>query len=77
MSNAVRKVLDDALALPQRDRAEVAAQLLQSLHGEDHDPELVRKEWAAEITRRAQAVLDGDDNSEDWEVVRARLLAKN
>lgn len=58
----VRDVLDEALRLPLRDRADVAAELLSSLDEEDAtmSAEEVERLWAAEITRRARRALRGE-----------------
>jgi Putative addiction module component len=63
-----------ALALPDVERADLAAQLLISLEGPTaDDPVQVRAEWATEIERRAQRVLTGEVNSQDWTAVRQQL----
>ncbi len=63
-----------ALALPNVERADLAAQLLISLEDPAvDDPVQVRTEWATEIERRAQRVLIGDANSQDWTTVRQQL----
>lgn len=72
MTDAARKLLDEALALPSEDRARVAAALLASL--DDAVDENARRAWAAEIERRADRVLAGDSEGAPWDEVRARLL---
>jgi putative addiction module component (TIGR02574 family) len=72
MTNAARKLLDDAMALPSEDRARVAAALLASLD-ETVDPD-ASAAWAAEIERRAERVLSGASHGAPWDEVRARLL---
>jgi hypothetical protein len=63
-----------ALALPNLERADLAARLLVSLEDPAvDDPAAVRTEWATEIERRAQRVLTGEVNSQDWTAVRQRL----
>lgn len=52
MSSAGSKILDDVLALPEDERAEIAVRLIESLDGEDSD---VDQAWAAEIERRCAA----------------------
>ena len=72
--SAARKILEDALTLPQQDRARVAAALIASLEeGEDADAE---QAWADEIERRAERVLGGKSNGLLWENVRERLVAR-
>src|SRR5690606_31285533 len=58
VTDAVRKLLDDAMALPSEDRARVAAALLASL--DEAVDEDATSAWAAEIERRADRVLAGD-----------------
>ena len=54
-------LLKEALKLPVRDRADVAAELLASLDDQPlEDPEEVAKAWAAEIERRGRRVLAGE-----------------
>lgn len=72
MTDAVRKLLDDAMALPSEDRARVAAALLASL--DEAVDEDATSAWAAEIERRADRVLAGDSEAAPWDEVRARLL---
>jgi putative addiction module component (TIGR02574 family) len=67
-------LLKEALKLPARDRADVAAELLASLDDEpSEDPEEVAKAWAAEIERRGRRVLAGESAGVPWEEVRRRL----
>lgn len=72
MTNAARKLLEDAMALPSEDRARVAAALLASL--DDAVDEDATEAWAAEVERRADRVLAGDSEGAPWDDVRARLL---
>jgi putative addiction module component (TIGR02574 family) len=65
------EVIDAALRLSTKERAEVIARLLASLEGErDEDAEAA---WAAEIEQRARRVLAGEGEFEDWETIRERL----
>ncbi len=74
MTDAARKLLDDVMALPARDRARVAAALIASLdEGEDESAEAA---WAAEIERRAERVLAGESEGHPWSEVRERLLRR-
>ena len=67
-------ILQEALQLPVKDRAAVAAELLASLEVEPlDDPREVQRAWAAEIERRAQRVLAGDSEGRPWEDVRQRI----
>ena len=67
-------LLKEALRLPLRDRADVAAELLASLDDEAPDDlEAAEKEWAIEIERRGRRVLAGESAGLPWEDVRQRL----
>ena len=62
------------LALPEEDRADVAAELLASLDGPaPDDPATVRSLWARELESRARRMLSGEVLGEDWASVRQRL----
>jgi hypothetical protein len=64
----------EALALPEVERADLAAELLVSLEAPtDEDPSVIRSSWAAEIERRARRVMAGEAASHDWTTVRQRL----
>ena len=64
-------LLDEALRLPEGDRADLAAKLIESLDGEaDTD---VDAAWAQEIERRCAAVDTGEAVTSDWEAVRSRI----
>jgi len=66
-----QKLLDDVLQLPEKERAEIAARLLESL-----GPPIEHKfdeEWIAEIERRCSAVDDGRAVTSDWNDVRERI----
>ena len=56
MSTDVDRLLHDAMALPERDRAELAGRLLESLKlGSDE----VEESWHQEITRRITELDQG------------------
>ncbi|HKI00755.1 MAG TPA: addiction module protein [Thermoanaerobaculia bacterium] len=71
----VEEVVRKALELDERDRAEVAARLLDSLE-EDEDEE-ADTAWVAEIERRAADLESGAVEGIPWEEVRARLMSGN
>jgi putative addiction module component (TIGR02574 family) len=78
MSLTTERILEDILTLPDDQRAELAARLLQSLDREvDPDAE---EAWAVEIERRCAAVDAGEITLSEWHDVRRRiekeLLAK-
>lgn len=68
-------VLRDALALPDSDRATIAAELLASLPEPEGVP-IDSREWVHEIEHRAQGVLSGETVTEDWDTVEQRILGK-
>ena len=80
MSQRADALLQEALALPATERAEVATELLASLDSPSpEDLAAVQAAWAKEIERRARRVLSSDATGESWETVRertARRLAK-
>jgi len=67
MTRAAETLLQEALALPIGERAEVVAELLASLDG-DAD-EGVESAWTAEIRRRAERVVRGEAKGRPWSEV--------
>jgi len=67
------KILQDALALSDTERALIVARLIESLD-ETTDAD-VDDAWAAEIERRCAALDAGDAEASDWEDVRRRIEA--
>ncbi len=64
-------VLKTALGLSKKDRADLAAALIESLDGEpDPDAEVA---WAEEIEKRAQSVLTGKSDGLNWETVLKKI----
>lgn len=76
MANDAVAVLREALALPERDRADIAAELLASLPGPEGGLEIDSDEWLREIEDRARRVLSGETQLEDWDTVEQRILGK-
>ena len=72
MSSAAIKLLEDALRLPDRDRADLAARLIDSLdpHIDDGAP----AEWEAEIARRMTELDDGAAASLPWPEARHQIM---
>ncbi len=61
MGKTAQSVLQDALKLPEEDRAEIATRLIASLDAESNESrDDVEEAWAAEIERRCEA-LAGED----------------
>ncbi len=75
VTEAARKILEEALALDVDERASLAAELLASLQEREQD---VEKEWAAEIERRSRNAAD--ERGTDWRValeeIRANVLRR-
>jgi putative addiction module component (TIGR02574 family) len=69
-----KDILPAALALPTRERAELARELLRSL-SEPRD-EGVEAAWAEQITSRAREVADGTVKTVDWNEARERILRR-
>jgi putative addiction module component (TIGR02574 family) len=71
MAPEAADLLSTALALPVRERAKIAHELLVSLDdGADTD---AAEAWVAELEQRALEVRSGSVATEDWTAVRARL----
>jgi putative addiction module component (TIGR02574 family) len=71
MGEVAKRLLKEALALPDAERAELAAELMASFDG-PQDPD-VEVAWAAEIERRAAKVLSGESQGVPWDEVRERI----
>lgn len=71
MASAPSDLLSSALALPARERARLAHELLNSLdEASDAD---AADAWVAELQRRAAEARTGDGAPEDWSSLRERL----
>ena len=66
------KVLEEALALPPRERAKLAASLLDSLDPEAEDD--VEEAWRIEVARRVRELDAGAVETIDWAEARHRIL---
>jgi putative addiction module component (TIGR02574 family) len=64
-------LLEEALRLPEHERAKIAARLLESL--DESTQSDIDEAWAAEIERRCAAVDAGELQTSDWKDVRARI----
>ncbi|HVT49649.1 MAG TPA: addiction module protein [Vicinamibacterales bacterium] len=73
MTSRAQDILQDALALPLEERADVAAELLASLDdaAAEH-PADVEAAWTAEIERRARLALADESGGVAWDDVRRR-----
>lgn len=71
-SNALR-LLDEALQLPEDDRAELVLRLLDSL-GEPTDE--VERAWITEAKRRLSEIQRGESHTVPWAEARQRIFAR-
>jgi len=74
MAPEAADLLAIALALPVRERAKIAHELLLSLDdGADTD---AAEAWVAELEQRAGEVRSGSVEPEDWEAIKARVTGR-
>ena len=74
MGTEAQTLLTEALSLSDRDRADLAAELLASLDPpatESQDE--IEQLWATEIERREARVLSGESRGAPWAEVRSRI----
>lgn len=69
------KVINDALALPREERADLATRLLRSLD-EDDEPDAVEAAWVTEIERRIVDRDAGRTGTESFGGVMAAITAQ-
>jgi putative addiction module component (TIGR02574 family) len=72
MNAATEDVLKKALELEEKERAQLAVLLIESLG--DEPSEEVEAAWVAEIERRAAELESGSVEGIPWEEVREKLL---
>jgi len=70
VTEAARKILEEALTLDADERAGLAVELLASLQEREQD---VEKAWAAEIERRSRNAAD--ERGTDWRVALEEIRA--
>jgi putative addiction module component (TIGR02574 family) len=74
MKSESQQLLQTALALPEAERAEIAASLIRSLDTEiDEDAEAA---WAAEIERRIKSIDSGDVELIPWDDVMREMRSR-
>lgn len=71
MSNSARELMEAVLALPEPDRAEMAARLIDSLDAEI-DPDC-ESAWQQEVQRRAEDLATGSVRPVPWSEARRRI----
>jgi putative addiction module component (TIGR02574 family) len=65
MTERAQKLYENALALSDEERLDLAERLLSSLPAD--------AEWQAELERRARRALEDPSGGEAWDVVERRL----
>ncbi len=71
MDRHPREILESALALPESERADLAASLIRSLDSDvDEDANTA---WAAEIQRRLRSIDNGEVTLIPWDDVISEL----
>ena len=74
MSDAARKLLDEALALSEDERLELASEIIASVDGpRDADWD---QAWLTELDRRTDAAKARGETGSDWSEARARILER-
>jgi hypothetical protein len=74
MTRAARDILTAALTLPERERLELASEIIASVDGPaDAD---WADAWLTELEHRSRAAVVRGEEAADWADVRARILAR-
>ena len=71
MTTQSQELLQNALALPEAERAEIAGSLIRSLDTETNED--LDATWAAEIQRRVEAIDRGEVRLIPWDDVMQEL----
>jgi putative addiction module component (TIGR02574 family) len=74
MGRKLQELYREATDLPERDRAELAGMLIESLDGTPD--ENVEAAWAQEVERRVREIETGAVKTIPWEQVRAELFSR-
>lgn len=74
MGRKLQELYREATDLPERDRAELAGMLIESLDGPPD--ENVEAAWAEEVERRVREIENGTVKTIPWEQVRAELFSR-
>ena len=73
MSSRARKVLEEALSLPEEDRLLIAAELRGSVDASSSQED-VEEAWRDEVERRLKSIEDGTAVLHEWDDVERELL---
>ena len=74
MKPGSQKLVDEALALPEEERLEIATRLLASVEGPDDAA--WEASWLAEMERRRSDAESSRTSASDWSEARARILER-
>ena len=72
MNTAIQELLDTALRLPENDRADLAASLIESLD-QPFDPD-AQTAWAEEVRRRLADLDSGVVKAIPWDEARQAIV---
>ncbi len=76
MSTEVAAILERARALGPAEQAELAVAIVALLDHAADEPAQVEREWAVELSLRAERAASGESVGRPWAEVRDRLLAR-
>ena len=71
MTSTAKKILDDALSLPEDDRRRLGEALLDSVPRESSEE--IEGAWRDEVARRIEEVRRGDVKPEPWSEVKKHI----
>ena len=74
MSPSARRVLEEALVLPEDARTDLVEALIESLDAPGEDPTEVEAAWADEIARRLKDAETGARKPIPWEGARKMIF---
>lgn len=74
MTSAAKKILNEALSLPEDERRSVAERLLASVERESADA--IERAWDDEVLDRIKAITRGESEARTWDQASAELRAK-
>ncbi len=77
MTVRAKNVLADGLELPEKQRRDVAIQLLVSLDHDDCTPQEVEDSWNAEIKRRIEETDSGKVKPIPWAQAKRQIFGKS
>ncbi|MBF0371110.1 MAG: addiction module protein [Magnetococcales bacterium] len=75
MPSAASKVIEQALALPERERSLMARDLILSLEEGEDDPQ-TEAAWQTEIAQRLEDIRGGRVTCLAWDTVRNRITER-